>query len=46
MIIGLHDAEKEHMKRKTFPNLAADEAVRLAQIPKRSNRMVESSRLL
>lgn len=22
MIIGLHDAEKEHMKRKTFPNLA------------------------
>ncbi len=22
MTIGLHDAEKEHMKRKTFPNLA------------------------
>ena len=22
MIIGIHDAEKEHMKRKTFPNLA------------------------
>lgn len=22
MIIGLHDAEKEHMNRKTFPNLA------------------------
>ena len=22
MIVGLHDAEKEHFKTKTFPNLA------------------------
>jgi len=32
MIIGLHDAERDYMPKKTFPNLALKRTIRTLEI--------------